>query len=52
MDTFEYDDSASNPQSDEHLPVGGEVSPTDGEVAPDINHDMEAGDNTRGVLGD
>jgi hypothetical protein len=43
MEDFEYDDSSSNPLSDTHLPVGGELDAFGGSVAPDINDDMIAG---------
>lgn len=38
-----YDDSASNPEAEAHLPVGGEVDPMNGIIAPDISDDMIAG---------
>lgn len=43
MPDFEYDDSSSNPLSDSHLPVGGELDAFSETVAPDINDDMMAG---------
>lgn len=39
---YEFDDTASNPLSEGHLPVSGEIDPnvSDEELNPDIADDM------------
>lgn len=49
--TDEQNDATSNPLSDEHLPVGGEVDTSDGDINPDISNDIDLGKSTSGVVG-